>query len=108
MDAARKGLSTISATEFLAQVETARTQPLLACAVYVLQPRDAHGALAAAQEPEIPKAYREFAEVFSEEEARKLPVHGAHDHAIEVGGGQPPWDQSTTYPQSSCKCCKNT
>lgn len=36
---------------------------------------------------ELPEEYQDYAHVFSEEEANKLPDHGPHDHAIETGEG---------------------
>lgn len=48
----------------------------------------------------IPSEYTEFANVFSEEEAAKLPTHEAHDHAIETEGDQQPlW--KLIYPLSA-------
>jgi Reverse transcriptase (RNA-dependent DNA polymerase) len=39
---------------------------------------------------EIPEAYREFADVFSEEESSTLAGHGSHDLAIELQEGKEP------------------
>lgn len=45
-----------------------------------------------AQETKVPEAYREFTDVFSDENAAELPEHGPHDHAIDlVEGKQPPY-----------------
>ena len=40
----------------------------------------------------MPKAYDEFKDVFSEENANIFPKHGEHDHAIDlIDGRQPPY-----------------
>ena len=44
--------------------------------------------------PTVPPRYSDFADVFSEEEANRLPEHGPQDHAIEIdpeASGSPPW-----------------
>ena len=44
------------------------------------------------QEIKVPEAYKDFADVFSEDSAAELPEHGLHDHAIDlVDGKQPPY-----------------
>ena len=47
--------------------------------------------LCAAEDAQIPRAYRDLAEVFSEARADELPPHRAQDHAIETEGGEPPF-----------------
>lgn len=40
----------------------------------------------------LPPAYQDFAEVFSDADANKLPEHGLHDHAIDlIDERQPPY-----------------
>jgi hypothetical protein len=41
--------------------------------------------------PGLPQEYAEFADVFSEVDAVKLPPPGGHEHAIELEGGEPPY-----------------
>ena len=41
-------------------------------------------------EPELPPEYKEFRDIFSEEEANKLAPRGRQDHAIEIVG-EPPY-----------------
>ena len=41
-------------------------------------------------DPTIPKAYQEYADGFSEAEARRLPEHGPQDHAIDLDESQSP------------------
>ena len=40
---------------------------------------------------EIPRELRGFQDVFSEEEAAKLPLSGKYDHAIDLNGQEPPY-----------------
>ena len=40
---------------------------------------------------EIPRELRGFQDVFSEEEAVKLPLSGKYDHAIDLNGQEPPY-----------------
>jgi hypothetical protein len=47
------------------------------------------GAALASGSNEIPSEYLEFSDVFSENEARQLPKHEPHDHAIETEGDPP-------------------
>ncbi len=42
------------------------------------------------EEPTIPKAYRDLANVFSPSNANSLPTHQDEDHAIELGPGKTP------------------
>jgi hypothetical protein len=50
----------------------------------------------------IPSQYADFIDVFSEQEASKLPEHGRHDLAIELtAGSQPPW--GPLYPLSQAE-----
>ena len=43
--------------------------------------------------------YTDFVDVFSPTLVRKLPSHALHDHAIEIGNGQPPF--GPIYPLSA-------
>ena len=40
---------------------------------------------------ELPHQYRQYADVFSKEQADELPPHGPQDHAIETNGDQLPF-----------------
>ena len=43
--------------------------------------------------PRIPAKYQAFTKVFSKKKVNKLPVHGTHNHAINLEGtGDPPFD----------------
>ncbi len=42
------------------------------------------------EEPTIPKAYRDLADVFSQSNANSLPPHLNEDHAIELEPGKTP------------------
>ena len=44
-----------------------------------------------AASPSISPKYKDYKHVFSEEEARKLPPHGPHNHSIETEGREPPY-----------------
>ena len=40
---------------------------------------------------EVPSEYKEFEDVFSDEQARELPEHGPDDHVIDTGDKEPPF-----------------
>ncbi|KAA8646612.1 uncharacterized protein ATNIH1004_008045 [Aspergillus tanneri] len=54
----------------------------------------------------IPAIYKEFEDVFSEENAGILPAHADHDHAIDIQPGKEPHtDQFTPCPKVSSQFC---
>ncbi len=52
---------------------------------------------------EVPKDYREFAKVFSEEELKRYPPKRAWDHAIEFKKGAPDTIDCKVYPMNRIK-----
>lgn len=48
----------------------------------------------------VPKEYRGFAKVFSEQEAHRLPAHKPWDHAIDLIPGAPDLIRTKVYPMS--------
>jgi hypothetical protein len=52
---------------------------------------------------EIPKEYRRFAKVFSEEESKQFPLRRSCDHAIEFKPGTPDAIECKIYPMTRAK-----